>query len=972
MKKTTTDMRPSENAEMAEDTDNVATGMDAACMNSTEEKQNSEIESAMRKPTISEFQAVAKEFNEAFNMALYEIDSSRKHLEERSIRIEELNESIKAISSALDNEVSKGCKREEEYSHETEQLNHRINDIESERDHLLHQVNEQESILNERAEEISKLSSRIEELNNTLEKRTAESQQAQEDYVRETGMLTNKLDKLQVLFDETGSQLKAQQKELEDRDNEITGISRQVDSLTTELDSMIEASDRQEEVHNQETARLSTKIQDLNENLQTREKQLEQRGNELELKCKEASWLDDHINELKDEIDAQSESMRTQSESHASVCDELNAQINNISGELECLHVVHKELGTHAENIENLNRALHESSISENTLHKKVLEKKDSEIVMLQARLDAAVDSPDVPQENTDAAECLQATLHDLESRLKASESQKQSFAERANVADQLEAEVEQLRGALQEARDTGLQDSVDEQALQDQVANLESALENSRAEQAALSSLSSEVEKLTSALSASEEKCEQLQVALSETSLSKGADIEDTSPVTQDSRPLAEIANRDLFISHLNNLLAGQGESGAKQTVMYILLDNFVRIRNEIGIMNSEHVIDEISGIIASQCDNNDTIARFGDCTFAILIGNGSTDEAQEKAENIRSMIENHIFKYSEQSQTITTSIGICSIRKNDTSAEDVVSRADLACEAARVSGGNQVLVSSAIVDEMVTLDTNENHREMVSKTLSENRIKIYYQPISSLNDLQGSYYEVLTRVVDESGKIVLPGEFFSMAADSGQAKDIDLYVIESIMRMLSDNSDKEMKLFIKLTRQSVADQDLSIWITGKINEYRINPEQLVFEVSETILQSDLKNLSMLSKALNAIGCKIAIEHYQMATQPKHLQHVHANYIKIDSSLIESISSNSESLSTVSNIMDVARANNCITIAEGVESPACLAMLWELGVRLAQGYFIQAPAGKLEYEHQGEVSVSDMAENKRAIFKIG
>ena len=241
--------------------------------------------------------------------------------------------------------------------------------------------------------------------------------------------------------------------------------------------------------------------------------------------------------------------------------------------------------------------------------------------------------------------------------------------------------------------------------------------------------------------------------------------------------------------MSHLDKLLAERDSSGMNHTVMYALLDNFIRIRDEIGIINSELMINEISEVIVSQCNDNDIISRFGDCTFTILSCNESTDETYEKANRIRSIIDKEIFEYSERSLITSTSIGICSIRKNDTSAEEIVSRADLACEAARSSGGNQVLVNSAIADNLIAQDTDNNHGEMVSSALDEDRIKIYYQPISSLNHSSDNHYEVLTRIVDKSGDIILPGEFFSMAAKSGKAVDIDLYVIENIMKMMSSN---------------------------------------------------------------------------------------------------------------------------------------------------------------------------------------
>jgi EAL domain-containing protein (putative c-di-GMP-specific phosphodiesterase class I) len=127
-----------------------------------------------------------------------------------------------------------------------------------------------------------------------------------------------------------------------------------------------------------------------------------------------------------------------------------------------------------------------------------------------------------------------------------------------------------------------------------------------------------------------------------------------------------------------------------------------------------------------------------------------------------------------------------------------------------------------------------------------------------------------------------------------------------------------------------------------------------------------------MLSKALNAIGCKVAIEHYRLSTQPQHLLHIHADYLKIDSNLVENISRKGEILSKVTAIMDIARKHNYITIAEGVDSPANLAILWELGVSFAQGYFIQAPSGNRDYNFQDADCEGEETESGVATFTIG
>ncbi|MDB4304263.1 EAL domain-containing protein, partial [Desulfosarcina sp.] len=695
----------------------------------------------------------------------------------------------------------------------------------SERDSLQEQLGTNENALNERAEENMQLSSQLEDLAGKLEQHSVGSQRIEEEFTREKDMLTGELNELKEQVKSTQEKLSTQQQQLNERDKELADSKDQIDALTNNLNSRVMASEQLEHEYQQEAARLGTEVQELKETLQTKDELFEQRGNELESGANEIASLNKRINELSDEIHAQAASLQMQSESHASSREELESRINDKSVELESMHASQKELKEHAEKLENLNRALHESSISENDLHKAVLDDKNNIIESLRAKLAAACEPSDEAADNSSLIDNLHAEIHNLESKLQQSEPTESS---------------------------------------------------------AAIDALRDETGKLKAALAVSEEQREQLQTALANTGEVDDTNNTDQSRVKLESQPVAETADRNRFVAHLNTLLAEPSDSDKNHTVMYILLDNFIRVRDEIGIMNSEHVIKEISEIIASCCDDNDTVTRFGDCTFAVLSRHESTDETQEKAEKIRASVEHHIFEISGHSMITSTSIGICRIRDNDTRAEDIISRADLSCEAARSSGGNKVMVNSAVTEEMITLGSNVNHEKMISAALAEDRMMIYYQPISSLKGNQGNHFEILVRIVDESGNTILPGEFFSMAETTGQAVDIDLYVIEKVIRMIAENRDQEMTLFIKLTRQTVADHDFALWVIGKINEYKINPEKLVFEISENTLQSNLKNLSMLSKALHAIGCRIAIEHYRMSTKPQHLLHIHTDYLKI------------------------------------------------------------------------------------------
>ena len=857
--------------------------------------QTSEAET--EKPAISELLAAAEEFNAAFNTALYELEASRKLAKELTARIEELDASILSINAALQEAASEALRKDELHAQEAETLNRAIRELESERDHLRQQLHEQQQSLDAQAGEVADLTSRVAELTATLEQHKADSLRAAEAYAE-----------LQGKYDVGRGQLETLHAELENRTNELAGLTGQVESLTTELTALTDAGTRREAAHREDFSRLNAELQALNDTVRTKEELLQQSARELDARNSEIGVLNERAAELRDELDAQTGRLREATESHARESEELNDRLSSISGEHDSLKLVHDELAAHVEKLEQLNRALHDSSNSEQDVHRKIVAEKDAAITTLRSKLETLKAGQTSPADATEAEGELKAALNELESRLEESESQARRYAERAGMADELEARVERLKRELQASRESG-----DPAIL----------------------------------------------------TLQDPAQDPDT-----DSAPF--FTDRDRYVAHIDKLLAEPDDSVTGHAVMYVLLDNFIRVRDEIGVLNSEQVVDGIFAIISSCCDVNDMIARFGDCTFTVLCSGTNTGATHKKAEQIRATVEKHIFEVAGHSLVTSTSIGICAIRGSDSGADQVISRADLACESARLSGGNQVVVNSSVSDELCVPGSNTRHAEIVDKVLAENRIKVYYQPISNLKENSITCFEVLTRVIDENSDIILPGEFFTMAANSGKATEVDHHVIESVLRTLAETPDPDMKFFIKLTRQSVSSHDLPVWISEKLDAYNINSGQLVFEIAERFMDSELKNLSRLSMELNKIGCKIAIEHYRLETKPQHLHHIHPDYLKIDGGLVQNIGNKGGCLAKVNEIMDLAKMNNLITIAEGVESPASLAILWELGVSFAQGYFISEPTGRANFEvYEVDSGPDDVIEGK-ATYTLG
>jgi diguanylate cyclase (GGDEF)-like protein len=808
------------------------------------------------KPAISELLAAADGFNAAFNTALYELEASRKLLRERAARIGELDESIAAINTALREQIEESHREEEAHAAEAQALNQTIHDLETEREQLRQQLAEQHSALKAEREKMAVLRA-----------------------------------------------------ELETRTNELTEHSARVEALNAELASLTEAGQQRETGHREETERLHAELQSVAEELRDSQTQIEQKNGELEAREGELTALKERTSELEDALDAQALLFREEAESHAKTCQELNENINQVTGEYESLKVIHDELAAHVEKLENLNRALHDSSNSETEVHRKVIAEKDSAISTLKTRLEDATRARKHPEAGADAVQTMTAAQQELERRLPESEEQTRILAERAASADRLEAQVDQLQRELQAQRESG----------------------------------------------------------------GAAATPSPASEWSLDPVPAQPNSDRARFIARINEVLALPDEEKARHTLLYILLDNFMHVRDEIGVLQSARVIDETFAIIQTSCGANDVVSRFGDCTCAVLCKDAGTDESQAKAEQIRSSIEQHIFEVDGRSLLSSTSIGICALRGNETNAEEVILRVDLACETARLAGGNRVVMNSGVSDELQLPLSNGRSADIVDRILAENRVKIYYQPISNLKENSVNCFEVLTRVVNENNNVILPAEFFAMAASLDKAVEVDRHVVECVLWKLADKPNPDIKLFIKLTRQSVSSHDLPVWIANKLDEYRINPGQLVFEVPEQAVENDLKNLSLLSRELNKIGCRIAIEHYRMETQPQHLHHIHPEYLKIDRGLVQNITKKGPCLAKVNEILDLAKLNNLKTIAAGVETPACLAILWELGITLAQGYLISEPGSNADFEvFDGDSGNDNEVENQgKAVFTI-
>ena len=424
---------------------------------------------------------------------------------------------------------------------------------------------------------------------------------------------------------------------------------------------------------------------------------------------------------------------------------------------------------------------------------------------------------------------------------------------------------------------------------------------------------------------------------------------------------------NRQYFMKVLEENIITSGNSGKFQAVTFILLDNFKTIREQIGITATDTLISEIATLIREIYGHENTIARFGDYTFTVLNNYNYKEGAQQLAETLRARIEKYTLSVDAHTVNTTSSIGICVINDHVKDAQNAHSRADLACELARTSGGNQVHVHSTTIDAQIDHEVEEKMDDMVRKTIDDDRFYLVYQPVISLNGKAGGHYEVLLRVLDEEGHVILPGQFLSLAEKSPLIIEIDRRVIQTAFKTLARKHKEEehTSFFIKLSGETLTDPKLPEWIELQLKRFNLKSESIIFEIAESVAASKPHETQAFAQAMQAIDCKVAIEHFGYAKNPEIIKYLSVDFLKIDGSLINNLSASKDNQQKVKAIVELARESNTLCIAEHVDDPHCLVMLWQYSIDYIQGNLVQEPDKELTHDFEDEAALAGIIETE-------
>lgn len=256
--------------------------------------------------------------------------------------------------------------------------------------------------------------------------------------------------------------------------------------------------------------------------------------------------------------------------------------------------------------------------------------------------------------------------------------------------------------------------------------------------------------------------------------------------------------------------------------------------------------------------------------------------------------------------------------------------------------------------VSNLDDVEQARRHLEMqwsvrIPYAVERDRFVLHFQKVLPLDPASGQLprCELLVRMLDENGSLILPGRLIPAAKRFRHMPEIDRWVIRHALQLIARNSaGAGMTAYaINLSGQSMGQEELLDFVRREILRSGVRPSLLTFEITETAAIRNISQAARFMSELKKMGCQFALDDFGSGLSSfGYLKMLPVDYLKIDGSFVRNMVHDEHDHSTVVAISQIAKTLKIACVAEFVEDEPTLRALQAIGVDYAQGYFLHRP----------------------------
>ena len=416
----------------------------------------------------------------------------------------------------------------------------------------------------------------------------------------------------------------------------------------------------------------------------------------------------------------------------------------------------------------------------------------------------------------------------------------------------------------------------------------------------------------------------------------------------------LTGILNRDEFERRLNAALRATCEDRKGYALIYIDLDRLKLVNDAGGRAAGDRLLKQTATVVGQFVHEGGAFARLGGDKFGLLLEVSRVD-AQCIARQICRELDAFRFLEGELKFHISASIGLVLVEDNGTTVAGILQAAHIACYAAKAAGRNRVHVYSDSDEAIVSHRNDMLWVRRIQEALDKGQFTLYWQRIVSLNAPalldrhDGVYGEVLLRMLDEHGKLVMPRHFLPSAERFQIATRIDQWVVRNVFELMASNRCHSAQLdtvSVNLSGQSIGDPDFLQYVLDLMDRLDFDPHKICFEITESAVITNLNDALVFIASMRGRGVRFALDDLGSGVcSIGYLKALPVDYLKIDGQFINALANDAVNQATVRCIGEIAQITGKKTIAEFVETVEVEHFLRQIGIDYGQGYLYHRPA---------------------------
>lgn len=355
----------------------------------------------------------------------------------------------------------------------------------------------------------------------------------------------------------------------------------------------------------------------------------------------------------------------------------------------------------------------------------------------------------------------------------------------------------------------------------------------------------------------------------------------------------LTGLYNRNYFVRLLGEFVRRAKEEERKVAVMFIDLDDFRRMSDELGIIIGDEIVQTFGQFLAELEDENIVISHFNGDIFCIGVYHPYGDRSVESVyARISERLQRPFRLSSGQEIFLTISVGIAEYPEAASDTLDLINCAEIVMFRAKENGKGRIqYFDGSILEDFLKNVTIEN--KLKEAVFSQN-FTLYFQPQFHTADRILRGVEALIRWKDETGKSIKPDVFIPIAEKNGTIVPIGTWVMEESARIYAEWKKKyhyAMILSLNISAIQYKQPDFVDKVMKILGKYDISPEEIELEITETILIDNFKEVTEKLVTLRNIGVKISLDDFGTGySSLSYLKGLPIDTLKVDKSFIDKI----------------------------------------------------------------------------------